>query len=401
MPKLIKTLGLILILMQVIVGQPASPVWAGNSGLKTEVSDSLHYLNLPERPENAVSGEAFARRVAGLSLDDREKAVVREILSGNVPSFSRKLRAVSVTQTINARRYTVTFFVACDYMAIGSDQNYLYMPMTPSTAQYLANRLHCTLPTKKMVDIIYRKAEIKLRPQPIPPSDKMTTVPVFLQHTDSIRQQIAQLGFDRSGDAMIAGHKKDIIISNKIYSPDRNYPRVVIYGWHLSENHPIQPVYNGHIARYADYSHGVRLISKGAYLNGDSTQIDALLKDPRLWKLLSDEGVIPRPYYPVSDIFTIMEEFFENFRIDFKLNQNYPNPFNGTTRINYQLSKNLAVDLSIFDMLGQKVTTLVSGEQPAGDYSIEWNALSCANGVYIYQLKAGPFEKSRKMILLK
>ncbi len=401
MSKCIKIFGLVYILTQMATVPFAKPVLAGNSGVKIEVSDSLRYLNLPERQENAVNGEAFARQVTGLSLDEREKAVVREILSGNVPSFSRKLRAISVTQTINSRPYAVTFFVACDYVAIGSDQNYLYMPMTPSTAQYLADRLQCTLPTKKMVDTIYHKAEIKLRPQPIPPSDKMVTVPVFLQHTDSIRQQIAQLGFDRSGDAIIAGHKKDIIVSNKIYSQDRTYPRVVIYGWHLSENHPIQPVYNGHNARYADYSHGVRLILKEAFLNDHATHIDSLLKDPHLWRLLSDEGVILKPYYPIRDIFSMIREFFENFRIGFKLNQNYPNPFNGTTRINYQLLRNSVVDLSIYDMLGEKVATLVSGEEPVGKYSVEWNALSHANGVYIYKLRAGLFEKSRRMILLK
>ena len=149
-----------------------------------------------------------------------------------------------------------------------------------------------------MVDLVYSKAEIKLRPQPIPPSALMTTVPVFMQHTDSIMQQIDQLGPYRSADHIIAGHKKDIIISNKIYSADRSYDRVVIYGWHRSENDPIQPVYNGHDAQYADYSHGVRLISKSAFINEDSLQLDDILMDPNLAILLSQEGVIAKPYYP-------------------------------------------------------------------------------------------------------
>jgi hypothetical protein len=70
------------------------------------------------------------------------------------------------------------------------------MPLTPLTAQYIANRLDCLLPTKKKVDIIYVKAEIKLRPQPIPPSEMMTTIPIFWQHIDSIKQQMIKIGFD-------------------------------------------------------------------------------------------------------------------------------------------------------------------------------------------------------------
>ena len=393
--KLEKTLNhiiLILIFTQVLLGQ---------TGLKISPNDTLHYLNIPKRSQNAIAGSEFALQVTGLNLTAREKAVVREILSGNVPSFSRKLRALTIHQTLNGKNYNSVFFTVCDYMAIGSDQDYLYIPMTPSTAQYLADQLNCTLPTKKMVDIIYHNAEIKLAPQPIPPSDQMTTVPVFMQHTDSIKQQISQLGLNRSANNIIAGHKKDIIISNKIYSPDRNYDRVVIYGWHLSENNPIQPVYNGHIAEYADYSHGVRFIANIAFLNGDSTHIDSILKSTSLSSLLSDEGVISKPYYPPSAIFTGTESRLNNEPTDFKLNQNYPNPFNPTTIINYQLAKLSVVDLSVFNLSGGKVVTLVSQEQPAGNYSVEWNAISFASGTYVYKLKAGSFEQSRKMILLK
>ena len=349
-----------------------------------------------------------------MNLTDRERAVVKEILTGNAPSFSRKLRSLTVVQTINAKNYELTFFTVCDYMAIGSDQDYLYMPMTPSTAQYLADRLDCTLPTKKMVDIIYNKAEIKLKPQPIPPSDKMTTVPVFKMHTDSIKQQISQKGFDRSADNIIAGHKKDIIISNKIYSPDRNYDRVVIYGWHLSENNPIQPVYNGHIAKYADYSHGVRLISNIVLINGDSTQIDDILKDSNLSALLSDEGVISKPYYPASDIFTSIGSRLNNYRIDFKLSQNYPNPFNPTTTIKYIIgtplnppfakggnTRGVFVTLKVYDLLGREAASLVNKKQQPGNYKVEWDALSYASGIYFYTLKAGQFIQGRKMILQK
>jgi len=386
-----------------VVASDIEPSFASN--------DTLVYLHIPARSNNAIGGMEFVDQVAHLNIRDREKAIVNEILSGNVPSFSRKLRQIKISQKIGATSYELRFFAACDYMAIGSDQDYLYIPMTPSTAQYLADRMDCTLPTKKIVDIIYAEAEIKLHPQPIPPSNRMTTVPVFSDHTDSIKQQISQIGFDRSADSIIAGHKKDIIISNKIYSSDRNYDRVVIYGWHLSVNNPIQPVYNGHIAQYADYSHGVRLISNIAFINGDSIQVKDILQDATLFVLLSSEGIISKPYYPPSDIFTSMGNRSSSSCIDFQLYQNYPNPFstlgestlggNPSTMINYQLAKVSTVDLSIFNLLGEKIVTLVSEKQSAGNYSVEWDALGFAGGVYIYKLQSGSFEQSRRMLLLR
>ena len=187
MVKTLHTIILILFFLQVIGAQE-------NSSFST--GDTTIYLKIPERPAHAIKGSDFVAQVTGLSIADRETAVVREILSGNVPSFSRKLRSLKISQTVDAKNYELIYFVACDYMAIGSDQDYLYIPLTPSTAQYLADYLNCSLPTKKIVDNIYTNSEITLSPQPIPPSDKMTTIQVFEQHTDSIKQQFSISGFE-------------------------------------------------------------------------------------------------------------------------------------------------------------------------------------------------------------
>jgi len=291
---MLRTLALLLpllLLTQLVCGQ--------NS--QTDKVTATNFLNILARPTNAVIGSAFAKQVWSLSIEDREREVVKEILSGNVPFFSRTLKAITINKTISDSSYEITFFALCDYMAIGSDEDYFYIPMTPATAQYLADSLRCTLPTSKMVDVIYNSAELKLKPQPIPPSDTMATVPVFWQHTDSIKQQFTQLELDRSADHLVGGTKKDIIISNKIYSPERKFERVVIYGWHLDVDDPIQPAYNGHGAMYADYSHGVRLIADTIIVNGDSVRVEDILSDAVLWPLLSDEGVINRPRYPLVD----------------------------------------------------------------------------------------------------
>ena len=89
----------------------------------------------------------------------------------------------------------------------------------------------------------------------------------------------------------------------------------------------------------------------------------------------------------------------------FRLEQNYPNPFNPRTVISWQVgatSKSpVQVDLSIYNVLGQKVATLVSEKQTAGRHRIEWDAQHFAAGIYYYRLQAGAYSKVRKMVLIK
>jgi len=85
--------------------------------------------------------------------------------------------------------------------------------------------------------------------------------------------------------------------------------------------------------------------------------------------------------------------------------QNYPNPFNPKTIINYELPITSEIELSIYNILGQKVATLVSKKQPAGRYQVEWDASRFASGVYFYRLsaegRAQSVVQTRKLVLLK
>jgi len=89
----------------------------------------------------------------------------------------------------------------------------------------------------------------------------------------------------------------------------------------------------------------------------------------------------------------------------YSLSQNYPNPFNPSTVISYQLPVSGVVSLKIYDILGREVSTLVNEEKPAGRYEVNFpatgGASSLASGVYFYQIKAGSFVQTKKMILLK
>ena len=97
----------------------------------------------------------------------------------------------------------------------------------------------------------------------------------------------------------------------------------------------------------------------------------------------------------------VEEEQIDEMPTEFLLSQNYPNPFNPSTKIKYSVPNSSQVVIKVFDILGNEIETLVSEEKPAGTYEITWYAENLPSGVYFYQLKAGTFIESKKMILMK
>jgi len=85
----------------------------------------------------------------------------------------------------------------------------------------------------------------------------------------------------------------------------------------------------------------------------------------------------------------------------YSLEQNFPNPFNPTTTIRFALSERVATDLTVYNILGQSVKTLVSGDLDAGVYDVTLDAYDLPTGVYFYRLTAGAFVQSRKLVILK
>jgi hypothetical protein len=97
----------------------------------------------------------------------------------------------------------------------------------------------------------------------------------------------------------------------------------------------------------------------------------------------------------------IVEEILAQYPEKFILEQNYPNPFNPSTKINYELLTRNYVELNIYNLLGEKVKTLVSEIQNSGYHQIEWDATGFSSGVYFYYLRAGEANEVRKMVYLK
>ncbi len=267
-------------------------------------------LNLPPRPASAPNGTQFTNIITSLSRDEREQWIYAQIINGNVPSWLRTLKPISVT----APGHTATYYVTPDYFAIGSDTDYFLMPMTPLLAQRLGDRLGYSLPTRKMVNQIWTNAAVKLSPTNIPPSAEMITVPIFAEHNGYVRTQRNATTNAQPLGALVSGDKKDVIISARIYTNFANGPTitkpVVIYGWHYTSGSPIQNIYNGHEETYADYSHGIRFVQMNLTVDGSPNTFTNVLTSAALCSLLSDDstsegstnGTIPLPRYTVAPL---------------------------------------------------------------------------------------------------
>ena len=91
----------------------------------------------------------------------------------------------------------------------------------------------------------------------------------------------------------------------------------------------------------------------------------------------------------------------QNIPNEFMISQNYPNPFNPLTTIKYQVPELSFVTIKVYDVLGDEISTLVNEEKSIGSYEVEFDEVGLPSGVYFYQLKAGSFVETKKMILLK
>ena len=243
-----------------------------------------------------VTGSAFMRQTESMTPAQREAAIIKEILAGNIPSFLRNFKEIEVTQKLkDGKTHSIRYQVMPDYLAIGTDADFVRMPMSPLAAQVIAERFNCILPTTKMVDDIYLRAQTKMLPQPMSGGKypnwqaRMTKNEFYTEHQRLVEGQCRQRGHQNG--MLLAGHKKDVVISNHLNSHQKN---VVIYGWHDARNggKPIQGYGWGHENTYADYSHGIRLISNQVMIDGMPMNIKDVLADSTLSALLSKEGPV-------------------------------------------------------------------------------------------------------------
>lgn len=226
------------------------------------------------------SGSEFLAATANLSRDAREESIFDAVVRGVVPSFVHQFADVALEH--DSLRGLVR--VSLDYVGIGTDDDFVRIPMSPITAQRLADHFGYVLPTRWLVDAIYQAAALKLEPRPLPPGSQMMSNDYYRRHHELVEKQRAG-----RGGLLVAGHKKDVVVTPQLV---KRPTQVAIYGWHRLNGKPIQPLSLVHEASYADYSHGIRFLRPTMIVGDEERDVREVARDPALCGLVSDEGRI-------------------------------------------------------------------------------------------------------------
>jgi hypothetical protein len=227
------------------------------------------------KSNSSITGREIGANLSNLNGADRDAKVLEEISCGSIPATERHLAPVKLG--------SITICVMPDYLSLGSDKDNVRFPMGLPASIQAAGQMGFMLPTTKMVDAIYQQAQTKLPASTRNPGPEMVRTTSIVAHDATIDQQLK----DPENAGLIAGHKKDLVISNRLQSHPNN---VAIYGWFNKNGSRIQPLSTVHEASYADYSHGIRMISQTAFVNGRSIPLKDLLADPQYASLLSDDN---------------------------------------------------------------------------------------------------------------
>lgn len=241
---------------------------------------------IPARDPGAVTGSGFCQANMALTGFPREQNILNEFMHGNIPDFLRNPLPVTVTNGSNS----ITYVVTSDYLCLGSNEDYVRMPMNPHSAQSIADQYDCTLPTTKMVNDIWYQSPNKLVPMPWGPpydGDMLATHRIPTHHA-TIQNELMSAGLNPY--LLTSGQKKDVVLTNHlgVGNPNR---RVAIYGWMQPNGQPIQGLNpTSHEDTYADYSHGIRMIANDCMVNGAPMRMQDVFAHPTYSALVSDEG---------------------------------------------------------------------------------------------------------------
>ena len=259
----------------------------------------LHKASMPvpalaDKPTATLAGSDFMRRADTTSFWVLEDLIVETVTAGQVPDALRHFRKITFTTPvvdsveILRKKHKVEMWVLPDYVAIGTNDDYVRMPMGPYAAQRIADALDCTLPTPFLVDRIAEASEGHVDIFPFRPLGNRNSQPIVFQDSNNaINAQFKAYGYEFG--QFISGLKKDIVLTYKIMTLTEYERNVAIYGWHHPDGRAQQPLFVRHGNFYVDYSHGVRLIYNKVKIDGVEYNIREILQSPELYRLLSDE----------------------------------------------------------------------------------------------------------------
>ena len=230
-------------------------------------------------PQNSssLSGQQITSQLQNLQGPQRDKKIMEKLMCGHSPSFLTELKPIIT----NYDNDTIILCVSPDYLLVGNDSDGIRFPLGLPATKKILGEFGFILPTRKIVDLIYQQSQTKLAPSFKQPGPQMESTAYIVSHNTTIDAMLS------ADPGLIGGHKKDIVISNRL---NTRPGKIAIYGWHRLNGKPVQPLSTVHHKNYADYSHGIRLVSQIAFVNGKKVHIKNLLTDLKLSQALSDEG---------------------------------------------------------------------------------------------------------------
>lgn len=242
-------------------------------------------------------GSEFIAAFRGRPYRVWENAVVDEAQKGALTPWPW------VDVTLSDGDHSAVLRVQSDVLAVGSLEDHVRIPLTPSVAQDVCNVNDWLLPTPWLVYQTWRAASVKLPPTAMQPN-LGANLTQYAAHSAVLDGQISSAN---GAGKLACGGKKSVVVSN-IMMPGR----VVIFGWYQPEpdvftnkksmvdpqRQPWQPLSNVHGDFYVDYSHGIRAIGGTCQVDGQTMRTEDLYKHPTLSKLVSNEGPVKTPRYP-------------------------------------------------------------------------------------------------------
>ena len=298
-----------------------------------KIIDEPYFGSLPDRPEGCDGGKAFAEKLKGKSAEEAKKMILEELKKGNMPDFLREPAAITIVLPGDK---SVTYYAMPDYLAVGSNDDYMLVPMSGDMAQEICREFQMVPPTAMMASDIHSLADHQFNAGDPDPSKNLTrpwasgnpptdTPDKWVEHNTDIARLKQDVG--ASPGELVSGHKKDIVMSDRVEqssaasaSSGKKDPfahdRLGLYGPGYSQNEaernmekqtgkdaPPMADAARHHPGYIDYSQGLRPVSAIVYVDSNDGRgpqpmhISEALSgsDPDVVKALSGEGSMKSP----------------------------------------------------------------------------------------------------------
>lgn len=285
------------------VSEESAPDGDGSS---STVQAAIAHTIPARNSAKALTGSAFMedlrkRNIDFSQNDQREAAVLEQMRVGSIPDFMRKFVEVACPEF---NSHTGRISVSPDYLAVGTDDDFVRFPLTPRLAQKIQSLFGTTFPTRKIVDILLAFDKAKKVVFPQQPAEAFNAA--YVKHNKRIEEILEQDAKPVKRDRLVVGHKKDVILSGLLLNPapadlfapvPHGSAAVVIYGaLKANEKNTVQDESDIHGFFYVDYSHGIRLVSENMIVDDTPAKLLDVLRDETKFGLVV--GVLNKSFPP-------------------------------------------------------------------------------------------------------